>query len=79
MKGRFDPEGPLWETVNGQRYPLSNCAFCFGGFQEDKDGSPSVGYPTDSSAVARRVPLSLGPSITVVIQNHNCNARCGRI
>jgi hypothetical protein len=38
MKGRFDPEGPLWETVNGVRYALHNCAFCFGGFEEDENG-----------------------------------------
>jgi hypothetical protein len=30
----FDPEGPLWDTFNGVRYPTWSCPFCNGGFDE---------------------------------------------
>lgn len=30
----FDPEGPLWDTLNGLRFPTWSCAFCDGGFDE---------------------------------------------
>jgi hypothetical protein len=33
-KVTFDPEGPLWDTSNGVRYPTYLCAFCDGGFDE---------------------------------------------
>ena len=38
----FDPEGPLWETVNGVRYPTWTCAFCGGGFEVA--GGHAVGW-----------------------------------
>jgi hypothetical protein len=30
----FVPEGPLWDTFSGVRYPTYSCAFCDGGFDE---------------------------------------------
>ena len=30
----FDPEGPLWDTLNGVRHPTWSCPFCNGGFDE---------------------------------------------
>ena len=30
----FDPEGPLWDTLNGVRFPTWSCPFCNGGFDE---------------------------------------------
>jgi len=34
-RGLFDLMGePLWETVNGIRYPTWACAYCGGGFEE---------------------------------------------
>jgi hypothetical protein len=39
----FDPEGPLWETVSGDRYPTWSCAFCGGGFEETGGGC-AVGW-----------------------------------
>jgi hypothetical protein len=30
----FDPVGPLWDTLNGVRYPTLSCPFCDGGFDE---------------------------------------------
>ena len=33
MKSTFEPDGPLWEHVNGMSYPTYICAFCHRGFR----------------------------------------------
>jgi hypothetical protein len=33
----FDPESPLWDTLNGVSHPTWFCPFCNGGFDE-RDG-----------------------------------------
>ncbi len=33
-RGTFDPEGPLWDTLNGVRHPTWSCPLCNGGFDE---------------------------------------------
>jgi hypothetical protein len=38
MKRTFEPDGPLWEHVNGMSYPTYICAFCHRGFRADRQG-----------------------------------------
>jgi hypothetical protein len=35
MKGTFEPDGPLWEHVNGMSSPTYTCAFCHRRFRAD--------------------------------------------
>jgi hypothetical protein len=42
IKGVFEPDGPLYEVVNGVRYALYNCAFCDGGYLQDEKGRAIV-------------------------------------
>jgi len=60
----FDPEGPLWETVNGVRYPTWTCAFCGGGFEVA--GGYAVGWISNDnmlccSEVCARLRQKNGP------------------
>ncbi|MGY3695042.1 hypothetical protein ACVIGA_005122 [Bradyrhizobium sp. USDA 3240] len=34
----FDPEGPLWDILNGERYPTWSCPFCNVEFDEQSSG-----------------------------------------
>jgi hypothetical protein len=38
IKGTFEPDGPLYEVINGRRYAIYNCAFCDGGYEQDEMG-----------------------------------------
>ena len=51
----FDPEGPLWNTLNGVRYPTWSCPFCNGGF--DERSGRGVAWVSKHDFAALSVPL----------------------